>query len=66
MIDQKLVPDAIYVVGNIHKCRVYLADQVVKCDTCSLSNTMALAQLFAAKNGVLKMTIDGCSANRGW
>jgi hypothetical protein len=66
MIEQKCIPDALFTVGNIHKCKVFIADQVVKCDTCSLSNTMALALLFAAKNGVLKMTIDGCSANRGW
>lgn len=60
----KQIADAIFMVGNIHKCRVYIKDDVIECDTCSIPHTMALALLFAAKNGVLKMTIDGCSANR--
>jgi hypothetical protein len=60
----KQIADALFMVNDIHKCRVYIKDDVVECDTCSLSKTIALALLFAAKNGVFKMTVDGCSVNR--
>jgi hypothetical protein len=40
------------------------SDDTVTCDTCSLSATIAAACVFAYKNGVIRMTIDGAPLKR--
>jgi hypothetical protein len=64
------VPTAIFQLHGQHTVKVYIEYKGIEdksravCDTCSLSQTAALAAIFAAKNGVLKMTFDGATLNR--
>jgi hypothetical protein len=64
------IPTAIFKLQGQHIVKVYVEYKGIEdksravCDTCSLSQTAALAAIFAAKNGVLKMTFDGADLKR--
>ena len=64
------IPTAIFKLHGQHTVKVYVQYKGIEdksravCDTCSLSQTAALAAIFAAKYGVLKMTFDGADLKR--
>ena len=64
------IPTALFKLHDQHTVKVYIEYKGIEdksravCDTCSLSQTTFLAAIFAAKNGILKMTFDGADLKR--
>jgi hypothetical protein len=69
-LTEDLIPTAIFKLHGQHTVKVYVQYKGIEdksravCDTCSLSQTAALAAIFAAKYGILKMTFDGADLKR--
>lgn len=65
MIDQRNVPNALFQLHGHHLVKVYLDDSPrAECDTCALSLVEARAAVFAAQNGIFKMTFNGADLVR--